>query len=63
MGRLVDQKDQITLLKAINLIKNKIKFKLIIVGKGEEKNKLLNYIHNNDLSKCVKLIGYKKESI
>ena len=61
VGRLVDQKDQITLLKAINIIKNKIKLKLIIVGKGEEKNKLLNYIHNNDLSKCVKLIGYKKD--
>ena len=60
VGRLVDQKDQITLLKAINLIKNRIKLKLIIVGKGEEKNKLLNYIHNNQLSKFVKLIGYKK---
>ena len=60
VGRLADQKDQITLLKAINLIKNKINFNLLIVGKGSEKNNLLSYIKKNNLSKNVKLIGYKR---
>ena len=39
IGRLTEQKDQITILKAINIIKNKIKIKLVILGNGiEEKN-------------------------
>ncbi len=59
VGRLVDQKDQITLLKSLNRIKNKINFNLLIVGKGKEKNNLLNYIHENNLSKFVKLINFK----
>ena len=60
VGRLVDQKDQMTLLKAVNLIKNKLNFNLLLVGEGEEKNRLLNYIKKNNLAKKVKLIGYKK---
>ena len=60
VGRLADQKDHFTLLKAVNSIKNKINFRLIIVGKGGEKNKLLRYIKKNNLSKNIKLTGYKK---
>jgi len=60
VGRLVDQKDQMTLLKALNRIKNKIKFSLLIIGKGEEKINLMNYINKNNLSKCVKLLDYQK---
>ncbi len=60
VGRLVDQKDQMTLLKAVNLIKDKLNFNLLIVGEGEEKNKLSNYINKNNLAKKVKLIGYKE---
>jgi glycosyltransferase involved in cell wall biosynthesis len=60
VARFTDQKDQITLLKAVNEIKNKISFNLLIVGKGIEKKKLLNYILENDLSKKVKLINFKK---
>ena len=36
VGRLVDQKDQMTLLKAIHLIKNK-NIQLLIIGDGEKK--------------------------
>lgn len=60
VGRLVDQKDQMTLLKALNRIKNKIKFSLLIIGKGEEKRNLMNYINKNNLSKCIKLLNYQK---
>ena len=34
---MTDQKDQILLLKALNKLKNQIKFKLIILGKGKIK--------------------------
>ena len=37
VGRLVDQKDQMTLLKAIHLIKNK-NIQLLIIGDGEKKD-------------------------
>jgi len=60
IGRLTDQKDQITILKAILLIKNKINFKLLIIGSGYEKEQLLKFIKKNDLEQCVKIINFKK---
>ena len=39
VGRLVDQKDQITILKAINYIKNKVNISLLIIGEGKKKKK------------------------
>lgn len=60
IGRLVHQKDQITLLKSINLVKEKINIELIIIGQGYNKNKLENYIKINSLQKNVKLLGFKK---
>ena len=59
VGRFVDQKDQMTLLRAINLIKNKIKIEVRIVGRGIEENKLSQYLHKNKLNKIVKLINFK----
>jgi glycosyltransferase involved in cell wall biosynthesis len=59
IGRLVDQKDQLTLLKAINLLKNKLKIELLIIGRGEYKNKLKNFIKENFLEKNVKIIDFK----
>lgn len=55
IGRLTDQKDQITILKAINEIKNIIKIKLLIVGQGKNKKKLEDYIENNNLKKIIKI--------
>lgn len=60
IGRLTDQKDQMTLLKAVNLLKKKINFKLILLGQGSEKNRLENYIYNNGLNKNVKILSFKK---
>jgi glycosyltransferase involved in cell wall biosynthesis len=61
VGRLVDQKDQITILKAVKLVlKKKKDIQLIIVGKGEKKNELNNFIFRNKLQKHVKLAGYQK---
>ena len=55
VGRLEKSKDQITILKAINLIKNKIPLKLTIVGYGSQKIYLQNFIEYNSL-KIVKLL-------
>ena len=38
VGRFADQKDQICLLKAINLTKKKIDIRLILIGRGNQKN-------------------------
>ena len=60
IGRFVDQKDHITLLKSINSLKKKIKIELIIMGQGYNKNKIENYIHNNSLKNNVKILSFKK---
>lgn len=60
VGRLVQQKDHITIIKALKLLKNKISFKLCIIGKGNQKEKLLEYIKKHKMKKNIKLIGYKK---
>jgi len=60
VGRLVDQKDQLTILKALKIVIKKRKVKLIIVGKGENEINLRRFIKYNGLSDCVKLIGYQK---
>ena len=59
VGRFTDQKDQITLLKAINLLKGKINFNLLVVGYGKQRNLLLNYINENDLQGKVKIVPYQ----
>ena len=60
IGRLVEQKDYITMLKAIKLINNKIKFKLTILGKGKLKNELVKFCRDNELKDNIKFLGYKK---
>lgn len=60
IGRMTKQKDQLTLLKSINQIKNKLPLRLIIMGSGKEKEKLLEFIKINKLNNFVKLVGYHK---
>ena len=60
VGRLTDQKNHITQLKAISHIKKKYNPNLIIIGKGYKEKYLKSYIENNNISKQVQLIGYKK---
>ena len=60
VGRFVDQKNQITILKAINSLKEKINLKLVIMGNGILKKQLEDYILNNNLNKFIKLINFKK---
>lgn len=55
VGRLVDQKDQMTLIKAFHLIslKNKFNYRLLILGSGNNKNKLNYFIKENKLNKNI----------
>ena len=60
VGRLVHQKDQITILKAINHIKNEVSTSLLIIGKGNKKNELIKYIHVNNLEGIVQIKDHTK---
>ena len=55
IGRLTDQKDQVTILKAINKLKKKINIRLIIIGRGNKKINLLNYIKKIILNGIIQI--------
>ncbi len=56
-GRLVAQKSPFTLLKALLLIKDNIKFKAYIVGNGPLFNKMRHFIEVNNLGENAYLMG------
>tara|TARA_B100000787_G_scaffold157356_1_gene134071 strand:+ start:196 stop:1278 length:1083 start_codon:yes stop_codon:yes gene_type:complete len=58
VGRLTDQKDHLTLLKAINLIKKNLKVQFFIIGNGPTEIMIKNFIKKNKLQDKVKLLGY-----
>ena len=59
IGRLTEQKDQLTLLKSAKILKEKkVNFKLIIMGRGVEKQNLIKYINENNLHNDVKIINF-----
>ena len=59
--QIIDQKDHLTLLKAFKIlrIKTNYNFKLLIIGRGENKNLINNYIAENNLSKFVRVLNFK----
>ena len=59
-GRLREQKDFFTLVKAFNLIKNNNNLRLIIIGDGGDKKELKQLIYKLELSKQVDLVGFIK---
>lgn len=61
VGRLTKQKDHKTLVKAMKIIKNKgINLKLLIIGDGDQKEKINNLINKLNLQKNIKILGWKK---
>lgn len=60
VGRLVDQKDQLTLLRALKIIKNKVPFKALFIGTGKNRTNMQNFIDENNLKKDVKILPFKK---
>ncbi len=63
IGRLTDQKDQLTLIKSLKILKKKdINFRCSIVGRGSFKNILINEIKKLNLEKYIKLVGFKSHA-
>tara|TARA_Y100000590_G_scaffold163945_2_gene187892 strand:+ start:1649 stop:2746 length:1098 start_codon:yes stop_codon:yes gene_type:complete len=57
LGRFVDQKDQVTLLKALKIL-DRYDFQAILVGRGILREKLQEFINTNQLRKKIKLINF-----
>ena len=63
VGRLDPDKDQITVIKAIKILKDKynVDLKLLIVGDGSEKNRIMSKINELKLNDKVILMGNKSD--
>jgi glycosyltransferase involved in cell wall biosynthesis len=60
IGRLDNNKNQILLLKSAKILKKYRKdFNIYIIGDGENKGILEQYIEKNDLQNNVKILGFK----
>jgi len=59
IGRFTAQKDHLTLLRSLNQIQYKIDFKLLIIGRGVNKYKMINYIKDNNLINKVKILPFQ----
>ena len=53
IGRCTEQKDQITFLKSLKKIENKISFHAVIIGEGPLRKKLENFVRKNNLKNQV----------
>ena len=63
IGRLTHQKDHMTLLRSLKLLKeSNIQFTASIIGGGYEYDVLNKYIKTYNLQKEIKLLGYKKNA-
>lgn len=61
-GELLPNKNQITLIEAINICKDEISnIKLLIAGNGSEKDNLEKLINKYNLADKVRLLGYRKD--
>lgn len=57
-GRLVASKDYRTLLEAVSLVRKEKRVRLIVLGEGEERSKLLQYAERLDMKDDFSLPGY-----
>ncbi len=60
VARFSEQKDHECLIKSINLIKNKFKIRLLLVGSGPKKNRIIYLISKYKLKKNIKLLNFKE---
>lgn len=60
VGRLNIEKGYDRLLRVVNKLNRNISINLFIIGEGGEKQKLQEYIMQNQLEKNIKLLGFKK---
>ena len=57
-GRLTAQKNFMLLLKAFEEVNEAVPSRLIILGEGEQREQLQNFVFQRDLSDCVKMPGH-----
>lgn len=60
ISRFTDQKDHECLVKSINLLKNKLKIKVLLIGSGPLQNKIINLTKKFKLTQNIKFINFKK---
>tara|TARA_Y100000591_G_C21806077_1_gene684975 strand:- start:221 stop:1276 length:1056 start_codon:yes stop_codon:yes gene_type:complete len=60
IARFTEQKDHLTLLRAIKKVNSKIKTKLLLIGYGPKKNKIINFIKDNNLKNNVCVLKFTK---
>ena len=60
VGRLTDQKDQITILRSIVKLKNFYKVRILFIGDGEDKIKLKKFALKNKIHKNIKFLNFKQ---
>lgn len=61
MGRLDNNKNQILLLKAARILSQYRKdFRIYLLGEGEDRTKLQEYIEQHNLEKNIKILGFKE---
>ena len=60
IGRFTKQKNFLFLVKTFSEYSNNNNSKLLIIGEGEQKIEIQNYINKNSLSNKILLLGYKK---
>ncbi len=66
LGRLVERKGVMDLLKAVVILNNKSdlpRFKLVICGKGPYLNKLQSFAKKNNISQLIEFTGFISEEI
>ena len=59
VGRLSKEKDHVTFLKCLKILSNKINLESIILGSGNQKDKIKKTIYKYKLEKKVKMVSYK----
>jgi len=61
IGRLIKQKNVLHLIKAIEMLqKKKLPIGLIVVGEGDQKKALKDYVKKNKINK-IKFVGFKQQ--
>ena len=60
IGRFSKQKNFLFLISNFKKFNSEKKYNLLILGEGEEYQKLQNFIDQNELNEWVKIIGYQK---
>ena len=63
VGRLTKAKDYSTMLKAVSIVLKDMPVRLLIVGDGEEREKIENFIKENGISDSVHLLGFQKNPL